>query len=340
LAFLSLGLFKSHTKVLYSSEPLQKLMQATLHHPINASNCAPITHGRLLGDCLVANHKLKELITTELSQAGFDMVPNARATVRTVHLPMDHWIEVGALCLLARSETPSCLRDKRGDLVAWKGADTADACVGDMVTQAECFRIQYPWNLLELNEEVLSLIDTSEIAGEISPLAQVDGYLHLGRGSVLLPGVYIEGNVIIGKNCRIGPNSYIRGNTAIGDDCTIGNAVEVKNSVIYPHTNIKHLSYVGDSIIGSHVHLGAGTILANYRHDGTNHRSNIGGRLIDTERIKYGAVVGDGVRTGVNTCVYPGRKIGPGRMTLPNAVVDKDLMHNGSGAGNPGGYQS
>ncbi len=203
-----------------------------------------------------------------------------------------------------------------------------------MITQADCFRIRYPWDLLKLNEEVLSLIDTSEIAGVISPLAQVDGRLHLGKGSVLLPGVFIEGNVIIGENCRIGPNAYIRGNTSIGDHCKVGNAVEIKNSIIYPHTNIKHLSYVGDSVIGSHVHLGAGTILANYRHDGTNHRSLVSGQLVDTERIKFGAVVGDGVRTGVNTCVYPGRKIGPGRMTAPNAVVDKDLMIGGDG-----GYQ-
>lgn len=314
-------------------------MQATLHNPINSKNGAPITHGRCLGDCLVANHKLKELLTNELSQSGFDMVSNEMATERTVHLPMDHWIEVGALCLLARSTTPTCLRDSRGDLVAWKGDSNPDACVGSMVTQANCFRIQYPWDLLKLNEEVLSMIDTSEIAGEISPLAQVDGHLHLGRGSVLLPGVYIEGNVIVGENCRIGPNTYIRGNTSIGDHCKIGNAVEVKNSVIYPHTNIKHLSYVGDSLIGSHVHLGAGTILANYRHDGTNHRSIVRGRLVDTERIKFGAVVGDGVRTGVNTCVYPGRKIGPGRMTLPNATVDKDLMPTVIGSPKPVGFK-
>ncbi|MBT8037950.1 MAG: hypothetical protein KJO21_10445 [Verrucomicrobiae bacterium] len=308
-------------------------MQATLHDPVDVKKCAPITHRRRLGDCLVANHQLKELITTELTQVGFDMVPNEKATECTVHLPVDHWVEVGALCLLARSSTATCLRDSRGDLVAWKGADTAEECVEDMVTQADCFRIQYPWDLLKLNEEVLTLIDSSEIAGEISPLAQVDGNLHLGRGSVILPGVYIEGNVIIGKDCRIGPNAYIRGETSIGDHCKIGNAVEVKNSVIYPNTNIKHLSYVGDSVIGSHVHLGAGTIIANYRHDGTNHRSYVGGRLVDTERIKFGAVVGDGVRTGVNTCIYPGRKIGPGRMTLPNAVVDKDLMGNDLSAG-------
>ncbi|MBT8044301.1 MAG: hypothetical protein KJO79_05060, partial [Verrucomicrobiae bacterium] len=276
----------------------------------------------------------KELITTELSQAGFDMVANDKATDRTVHLPVDHWIEVGALCLLARSSTATCLRDKRGDLVAWKGAKKPEDCSGDMVTQAHCFRIRYPWDLLKLNEEVLSLMENSEISGDVNPLACVEGHMHLGRGSVLLPGVFIEGNVIIGENCRIGPNAHIRGNTSIGDNCHIGNAVELKNTVVYPHTHIKHFSYIGDSIIGSHVHISAGTIIANYRHDGTNHRSLVKGRLVDTERIKFGAVIGDGVRTGVNTTVYPGRKIGPGRMTQPNATVDRDLMPTMTGNNN------
>ena len=301
-------------------------MQATLHDPQDSRNCAPLTNGRGLGDCLVANHKLRALIATELEQAGFEVIPSSKAGSNTVHLPVDHWIEVGALCMLARSETPACLKDQGGDLVAWKGAEKPEQCGRDMVTEAECFKIQYPWDLLQLNEEVLSMMENSEIAGEIHPLAYIDGHVHLGRGSVILPGVYIEGNVIIGDDCQIGPNAYIHGNTSIGDCCRIGNAVEVANSVIYPHTQIRHLAYVGDSIVGSHVQLGAGTVIANHRHDGTNHRSLVEGRLVDTQRKKLGAVIGDGVRTGINTCVYPGRKIGPGRVTNPNATVNKDLM--------------
>lgn len=314
-------------------------MQVTLHDPSSSSQCAPITNGRGLGDCLVANHQLRELIATELIQAGFEVVPNSKAGTNTVHLPVDHWIEVGALCMLARSETSACLRDHRGDLVAWKGSENPEECGGDMVTEAECFKIQYPWDLLQLNEEVLSMMDSSEISGEIHPLAYVDGYVHLGRGSVILPGVYIKGNVIIGEDCQIGPNSYIHGNTSIGNGCRIGNAVEVANSVIYPNTQIKHLAYVGDSIVGAHVHLGAGTVIANYRHDGTNHRSLIEGRLVDTQRKRFGAVIGDGVRTGINTCVYPGRKIGPGRVTNPNATVSKDLMSMSMSNRTPTSYQ-
>ena len=307
-------------------------MQATLHDPFNTKSCAPLTQSRKLGDCLVANHSLEELISTDLRQAGFDIVPNKMATNRTVHLPLDHWISVRVLCQLARLDQPTSLRDKRGDLVAWKGGASPDVCLENMVTEVTCFRIRYPWDFLQLNEEVLAVVNNSEIYGDVSPLAQIDGHLHLGEGSVILPGVYIEGNVIIGRNCKIGPNAYIRGNTSIADHCEIGNAVEIKNSVIYPYSKIKHLSYIGDSVIGSHVVVGAGTIISNHRHDGTNHLSLVNGKLVDTGRVRFGSVIGDGVRLGVNTSVYPGRKIGTGRVTRPNTIVDKDLMPP-SGAG-------
>ena len=89
---------------------------------------------------------------------------------------------------------------------------------------------------------------------------------------------------------------------------------------------IAHLSFVGDSIIGSHVNIGAGSILSNYRHDGKNHRSMVAGELRDTHLEKLGAIIGDGVRTGANTVIYPGRKIGRARTTLPGAIISKDLM--------------
>jgi len=315
------------------------IMQATLHDPDISLDCAPLTNGRGLGDCLVANHKLSELMSNELQQAGFEVVPNSKANAQTVHLPVDHWIEVGALCMLAKSDTAVCLVDKRGDLVAWKGVEKPKRCGNDIITEASCFRIKYPWDLLQLNEEVLSMLDNSEISGDIHPLAYVDGHIHLGRGSKILPGVYIEGNVIIGEDCQIGPNAYIHGNTSIGDHCRIGNAVEIVNSVIYPHTHVRHLSFVGDSILGSHVQLGVGTVAANYRHDGTNHRSLVQGKLIDTQRERFGAIIGDGVRTGINTCIYPGRKIGPGRMTNPNATVEKDLMSSRTTGGGSTSFQ-
>ena len=91
------------------------------------------------------------------------------------------------------------------------------------------------------------------------------------------------------------------------------------------NTNVGHLSYIGDSVLGEKVNLGAGTVSSNLRHDGSNHRSEFHGELIDTGRRKFGVVVGDGVHTGINTSFYPGRKLYPGTTTLPGQIVQKDL---------------
>jgi len=184
---------------------------------------------------------------------------------------------------------------------------------------------RYPWDLLSINELVVSGMTEDEILGEVHSLAVVEGRLILGRGSRILPGVFIEGNVVIGENCKIGPNCYIRGNTSIGNGCHIGQSVEIKNSIILDGTNVGHLSYVGDSILGEKVNFGAGTNVSNLRHDGSNHRSMTESGLVDTGRRKLGAIIGDGVHTGIGTMIYPGRKIWPNMSTRPGDVVQADL---------------
>jgi NDP-sugar pyrophosphorylase family protein len=189
---------------------------------------------------------------------------------------------------------------------------------------AESLNLVYPWDILALNEKLIAGISEDKIEGTVSDAVHVDGVLHVGEGTVLLPGVYIEGNVIIGKNCKIGPNCYIRGNTYIGDNCHIGQAVEIKNSLLMNKVSVGHLSYVGDSIICPHTNFGAGTIGANLRHDGKNHKSMVNNKLIDTGRRKMGAIIGDHVHTGIHCSIYPGRKIWPNVSTEPGSIVKKD----------------
>ncbi len=186
--------------------------------------------------------------------------------------------------------------------------------------------IRYPWDLLRANEIYVSSLTENDIQGEVHPSAVIEGILHLGEGTRILPGVFIEGNVVIGRNCKIGPNCYIRGNTSIGDHCHIGQSVEIKNCVILSHTNVGHLSYIGDSVLGEHVNLGAGTTVSNLRHDGKNHFSMVGGSLVDTGRRKFGTIIGDHVHTGINTSIYPGRKLWPNTSTRPAEVVQRDIL--------------
>lgn len=184
--------------------------------------------------------------------------------------------------------------------------------------------VTYPWNLLDINEFLLSNIE-SDIQGQVEAGAIIKGKIILGQNSIIKSGAYIEGNVIIGENCIIGPNCYIRGYTSIGNNCKIGNAVEIKNSIIGDNTNVAHLSYIGDSILGDFVNLGAGTITANLRHDESYILSEIKDQLINTNKKKLGAIIADRVHTGINTSIYPGRKMWPDTTTRPGEVVTKDI---------------
>ncbi len=183
--------------------------------------------------------------------------------------------------------------------------------------------IGYPWDLVEANNVLVSQIK-SDIIGKVEKNVTVKGKLKVGKGTEILSGTYIKGNVVIGENSSIGPNCFLRGNTSIGDGCHIGQAVEIKNSIIMDNTKVPHLSYIGDSVIGKNSNLGAGTITANLKHDNKNVRSMVNGKMVDTGRRKLGAIIADDVHTGINTTIYPGRKIWPGLGTLPGEAVDKD----------------
>ena len=301
-------------------------MQATLLPPRNPALCAPITANRELGACLIANLPMRDLLTAELSRAGFQLVDPVDACPRTIRVPLDNWIELGAMLLLARTPNSACLCNSDGQILAWKGSDQAEDCAERIITDADCFPVVYPWDLLRMNEEVLAMMDETALLGEVSPLATLSGCVRLGKGSVIHPGTVITGPVLIGPNSQIGPNAYIRGATSIGPNCFVGNGAEVKNSIIYNNTYVSRQCYVADSIIGANVTLGAGTCTENHRHDGRNHVSMIHGRLVNTGRVKYGAVLGDGVRTGVNTSLEAGVKIGVARTTKPGSYVGKDML--------------
>ncbi|MHC1625638.1 MAG: bifunctional sugar-1-phosphate nucleotidylyltransferase/acetyltransferase [Methermicoccaceae archaeon] len=181
-----------------------------------------------------------------------------------------------------------------------------------------------PWDLLDANALILSEMGSS-INGEVEEGAHLSGNVQVGEGSLIRSGAYIEGPVMIGKNCTVGPNCYIRPFTCLEDDVHIGNAVEVKNSIIGEGTNIGHLSYVGDSVIGKRCNFGAGTVVANLRHDNKNVKVRLKGEVVDSKRRKLGVIMGDDVHTGINTSINAGMMIYPHTTTLPGEVVVRNL---------------
>jgi bifunctional UDP-N-acetylglucosamine pyrophosphorylase/glucosamine-1-phosphate N-acetyltransferase len=175
----------------------------------------------------------------------------------------------------------------------------------------------YPWDLLDANATLLEDIEPA-CEGTVEEGVFLHGPVSIGPGTVVRSGTYIEGPCIIGESCRIGPHAYIRGATSIGDRCHIGHSTEIKNSIVMHDTKIPHFNYIGDSIIGSGCNFGAGTKIANLRHD----HGPVVIRGINTRREKMGAVIGDEVRFGINCSVNVGSVVGSHVSVAPHTAVE------------------
>ena len=185
--------------------------------------------------------------------------------------------------------------------------------------------IGYPWHILEANSFLLKRIVT-KINGEIEKNVTLKGDIILEKGAIIKSGAYLEGPIYIGKNSIIGPHSYIRPDTVIEDNCNI--RCEVFDSLIMENSTSKHNSYIGHSVIGQKVNIGAGTISADFRNDGKTNYTIINGKKVDSKRRKLGCFIGDGVNTGIGTLIYPGRKLWPNVKTIPGQIITKDIEND------------
>ncbi len=184
-----------------------------------------------------------------------------------------------------------------------------------------------PWELLAANEWRLSDLDGGVAAdATVAPGATLRGAVRVESGARVDPGVVIEGPTLVGEGAHVGPNAYVRGTTLLGPDTRVGHAVEVKNSVLMRNATAAHLSYVGDSVLGADVNLGAGTTIANLRHDGETVPMRVDGERVDTGRRKLGAVLGYGAKTGIDTAIDAGVRLGVGATTAPGETVTEDRL--------------
>jgi NDP-sugar pyrophosphorylase family protein len=182
--------------------------------------------------------------------------------------------------------------------------------------------VEYVWDALKWLREYIESALTPDIQGEILNGAYLLGEdIQIGKNSIVEPGAYIAGPTIIGENTVVRNGAYIRGNVIIGDHCVIGHTSELKSAILLNHSVAPHFNYVGDSILGNHVNLGAGTKLSNLKiTKGTVH-IKIDDKVYDTRLRKLGAVLGDRAETGCNSILNPGVLIGPGSAVYPNTTV-------------------
>ncbi len=199
--------------------------------------------------------------------------------------------------------------------------------LAEELTKNDWFDVGRPWDLLEANNWALNRMD-SQVLGTIEQGAHLIGSVSVAKSARIRSGVYIEGPCFIDEECDVGPNCFIRPGTSLGKKVRVGNACEIKNSIIMDGTHVGHLSYVGDSILGEHCNLGAGTVMANYRFDAGAIKMMVKDQLIDTGRRKLGAVLGDNVKTGIKSLFMPGVKVGVNSWVGPNFMVERDLSAN------------
>jgi len=284
--------------------------------PAATMTVVPVTHPERYGITKLEGSHVAEIVEkprlgeapTNLANAGiYVFSTEIFEKIRETHpSPRGEWEITDSLSLLMQEKRP---------------------VVGVQISGEEWLDVGRPWDLFEASRRILSQMKTT-INGVIEDGAHLIGTVVVAKRARVRSGAYIEGPAFIDEDSDIGPNCFIRPCTSIGKDVKIGNACEVKNSIVMDHTQIRHLSYVGDSIIGEHCNLGAGTVVANYRLDEKTIKMTIKGEVVDSERTKLGVVLGDNVKTGINTLFMPGVKIGQNSLIGPNVVVHRDVLSN------------
>jgi len=143
----------------------------------------------------------------------------------------------------------------------------------------------------------------------------------IGSNTIIEPGALVKGPVVIGSNCEIRQGAYVRGDCIVGNGCVVGHTTEIKASIMLDGAKAGHFAYIGDSILGNEVNLGAGTKLANLKMIEGTVSIKSGAAWVDTGRRKIGAILGDRTETGCNSVTSPGTLMGPRSIVYPGVAV-------------------
>ncbi|MHA2405495.1 MAG: bifunctional sugar-1-phosphate nucleotidylyltransferase/acetyltransferase [Candidatus Hermodarchaeia archaeon] len=201
------------------------------------------------------------------------------------------------------------------------------------VWERDWVEISYPWDLIRGNRFVLDKVLTGKgsfiaASADVQQPSRIEGSVHISEGVVIRPHSTIRGPTYIGPDTYIGNNALVREYTALGSNVIVGFGVEIKESLIYNDTKIGRLCFVGDSVVGQNVDIGAGAQLVNIPVAGESISSNIQGHPEVVPRQKYGAVIGDNAILSPNVSVHPGVKIGPNSIVLPGTILSEDVPAN------------
>ena len=155
---------------------------------------------------------------------------------------------------------------------------------------------------------------------------EIRGEIAIHRSAIVEPHAVLKPPCVIGPGCLVAAHAYLRGGVFLGDGAILGPSVEVKSSILLKGAKVAHLSFVGDSVVGSGVNIEAGAMLANYRNEraAKEIRVAIDGARLRTGVEKFGALVGDRSRIGANAVLAPGTILEPDSIVARLALVDQD----------------
>ena len=179
---------------------------------------------------------------------------------------------------------------------------------------------QTPWHATQRAEDIVRTA-----LATLGPAFRIENEVAVHSTATVETGVVLKGPVIVGPRCFVATGAYLRGGAYLAENCIIGPACELKSAFMFSGSKIAHLSFVGDSILGSGVNVEAGAMLANYRNELEDKQIRIWfkGTTIETGVDKFGSLIGDDSRIGANAVIAPGALIQPGSRIGRLQLVDQ-----------------
>lgn len=178
-----------------------------------------------------------------------------------------------------------------------------------------------PWEWLKHIGEALASLEPPPAINAVPAGVHVEGKVWI-HPSVKLPAyATLIGPAWIGANTEVRPGAFVRGNVIVGEGCVVGNACEFKNCLLMDGVQVPHFSYVGDSVLGSRAHLGAGVICSNLRLDQKPVIVRADGVVYETGLRKFGAILGEAAEVGCNAVLNPGTVMGRRALVSPTTAV-------------------
>jgi len=177
-----------------------------------------------------------------------------------------------------------------------------------------------PWVLIS---ELSVIIE--DLQKKLTSDFEIHNGIAIHKTALIEQGVVLKGPVIISANCIISAHAYLRGPIYLGDAVKIGPACEIKQSLIFSNSAMAHFNYIGNSIIGSNVNFEAGSICANHYNERQNKSISVyyDKKIIQTNTEKFGALVGDGCKTGANAVLSPGTILDKNTVVKRLELVDQ-----------------